>query len=63
LNLVANPDVRVQVKGEKFAAHAHAVLGAERAALWTKMLEIYLPYAQYQTNTDRQIPVVLLKPV
>ena len=63
LNLEANPEVRVQVKGQKFVAHAQTVHGAERAALWTKMVEIYLPYAQYQTNTDRQIPVVLLKPV
>jgi hypothetical protein len=27
------------------------------------MVEIYSPYAQYQTKTDRQIPVVILKPV
>jgi F420H(2)-dependent quinone reductase len=25
-------------------------------------VEIYAPYAQYQTKTDRQIPVVVLKP-
>jgi hypothetical protein len=27
------------------------------------MVEIYGPYADYQTKTDRQIPVVVLKPV
>jgi hypothetical protein len=27
------------------------------------MVEIYGPYAEYQTKTDRQIPVVVLKPV
>ena len=63
LNLEANPEVQVQVKGEKFAARAHTVQGAERAVLWAKMLEIYGPYAEYQTKTDRQIPVVVLKPV
>ena len=63
LNLEANPEVQVQVKGEKFAARAYTVQGAERAALWAKMLEIYGPYAQYQTKTDRQSPVVVLKPV
>jgi hypothetical protein len=27
------------------------------------MVEIYGPYTQYQTKTDRQIPVVILEPV
>ena len=63
LNLQANPKVQVQVKAAKFAAHAHTAVGEERAALWAKMVEIYGPYAQYQTKTDRQIPVVVLTPV
>jgi deazaflavin-dependent oxidoreductase (nitroreductase family) len=62
LNLQANPEVRVQVKAEKFAAHAHTADRAERAVLWPMMIQIYGPYAQYQTKTDRQIPVVVLKP-
>ncbi len=63
VNLQANPEVKVQVKAEKFTAHAYTAEGAERAALWRKMVEIYGPYEQYQTKTDRQIPVVVLKPV
>ena len=63
LNLLANPEVKVQVKAEKFTARAHTAEGAERTALWRKMVEIYGPYEQYQTKTDRQIPVVVLKPV
>lgn len=63
LNLQANPEVHVQVKAEKFSARAYTAEGAERAALWSKMVDIYGPYAQYQTKTDRQIPVVVLKPV
>jgi proline iminopeptidase len=62
-NLEANPEVQVQVKAEKFTARARTVQGVERAGLWEKMVEIYGPYAQYQTKTDRQIPVVVLKPV
>src|ERR1700685_3924455 len=61
LNLEANPEVQVQVKAEKFTAPGTPANGAERAALWAKMVEIYAPYAQYQTKTDRQIPVVVLK--
>jgi deazaflavin-dependent oxidoreductase (nitroreductase family) len=63
LNLEANPEVRVQVKGEKFTARAHTADAAERVALWPMMVQIYGPYAEYQTKTDRQIPVVVLKPV
>jgi deazaflavin-dependent oxidoreductase (nitroreductase family) len=63
LNLQTNPEVRVQVKAEKFTARAHTADAAERATLWPKMVEIYGPYAQYQTKTDRQIPVVVLTPV
>jgi deazaflavin-dependent oxidoreductase (nitroreductase family) len=63
LNLQANPEVKVQVKAEKFTAHAHTADAEERAALWPKMVAIYGPYAQYQAKTDRQIPVVILTPV
>ncbi len=63
LNLDAKPEVQVQVKGDKFAARAHTADAKERAVLWPKMVEIYGPYAQYQTKTDRQIPVVVLQPL
>jgi deazaflavin-dependent oxidoreductase (nitroreductase family) len=63
LNLQATPEVQVQVKAEKFKALAHTADAAERAVLWPKMIEIYGPYAEYQTKTARQIPVVILKPV
>jgi deazaflavin-dependent oxidoreductase (nitroreductase family) len=61
LNLEADPSVRVQVKADKFAARARTAKGEERAALWAKMVAIYAPYALYQTQTDRQIPVVVLE--
>jgi deazaflavin-dependent oxidoreductase (nitroreductase family) len=61
LNLEANPNVWVQVKAEKFAARARAAQGTEREGLWHKMVELYGPYADYQTKTDRQIPVVVLQ--
>lgn len=63
LNLQANPEVRVQVKAEKFKARAYTADASERSALWPMMVGVYGPYAQYQTKTDRQIPVVILKPV
>jgi len=63
LNLQANPEVRVQVKAQKFTARAHTANPEERAALWPMMVQLYQPYAKYQTKTDRQIPVVVLQPV
>ena len=62
LNLEANPDVGVQVKADKFKARARTATGDERAALWRLMVEIYGPYDEYQTRTQRQIPVVVLEP-
>jgi proline iminopeptidase len=63
LNLVANPEVEVQVGTRKVKARARTVTGPERAKLWEKALEFWPPYADYQTKTDREIPVVLLDPV
>lgn len=60
LNLVANPEVMVQVGEEEFAALASTVSGAERAALWKRMAEIWPDYDKYQKKTERTIPVVVL---
>ena len=60
LNLEANPDVQVQVKADKFKAHAHTATAEERATLWPRMVEIYGPYTDYQKKTERQIPLVVL---
>jgi len=61
LNLQVNPEVKVQIKGDKFTAHARTANPQERMTLWPKMVEIYGPYADYQTKTDREIPIVILK--
>jgi deazaflavin-dependent oxidoreductase (nitroreductase family) len=62
LNLVANPEVEVQVGTTKLKARARTATGAERAALWEKALEFWPPYADYQKKTEREIPVVMLDP-
>lgn len=61
LNLAANPHVQVQVKGERFAARARTVEGAERERLWALMCEVWPNYEQYQSRTSRVIPVVVLE--
>jgi len=63
LNLVADPEVEVQVGTKKLKARARTVSGAERAKLWDKALEFWPPYADYAKKTDREIPVVVLEPL
>jgi deazaflavin-dependent oxidoreductase (nitroreductase family) len=61
LNLVANPEVGVQVKADKFRAHARTAEGEEHERLWTAMNEIWPHYDEYQAKTDRAIPVIVLE--
>jgi len=61
LNLVAEPEVEVQVGAEKFRARARTAEGEERAKLWDAMVSVYPPYADYQARADREIPVVVLE--
>ena len=60
LNLVAQPEVGVQVKADTFRARARTAEAEERERLWALMNEIWPQYAEYQTKTTRQIPVVVL---
>lgn len=61
LNLAENPDVEIQVGGEKFAARAHIATPEEKPRLWSLMNKIYPPYDSYQAKTTRDIPVIVLK--
>jgi deazaflavin-dependent oxidoreductase (nitroreductase family) len=61
LNLVANPEVRLQVKSDVFRARAHTAEGEERERLWRMMNGIWRHYDEYQTRTERTIPVVVLE--
>ncbi len=62
LNLAANPDVKVQLKADKFRAFARVAEGAERARIWKQMAAIYPPYDDYQVRAgEREIPVVVLE--
>ena len=61
LNLLADPEVEVQVKGDRFHARAHPAGPDEKPRLWETMTTVFPDYAEYQTRTDRQIPVVILE--
>jgi deazaflavin-dependent oxidoreductase (nitroreductase family) len=61
LNLVENPEVEVQVWGDKFSARAHTATADEKARLWPLMAAIWPAYNDYQAKTDREIPVIVLE--
>jgi len=63
VNLVAEPSVEVQVVADRFSAKARTATGTERAKLWEQMAKLYPPYIEYQTKTEREIPVVVLERV
>ena len=63
LNLLANPEVGLQIKGDRLRARARVAVGEERSRLWNSMAEIYPPYDRYQKRTVREIPVVVLEPI
>jgi proline iminopeptidase len=60
-NILKNPHVDVQIKGEKFHAHPRTAEGGERERLWKQMNKMWPHYDEYQTKTDREIPVVVLE--
>jgi deazaflavin-dependent oxidoreductase (nitroreductase family) len=61
LNLQANPEVQVQVLGDRFTARARTATPEEKPALWRTMTAEWPAYDEYQQKTEREIPVVILE--
>ena len=61
-NLVANPQVEVQIGADTRTMTARTATPAEKDALWPKVVAVYRDYADYQARTSRDIPVVILSP-
>jgi deazaflavin-dependent oxidoreductase (nitroreductase family) len=59
-NLRAEPKVEVQHGPRTRAMVARTANSAERARLWPRMVEVYKPYDDYQSWSDREIPIVIL---
>jgi deazaflavin-dependent oxidoreductase (nitroreductase family) len=60
-NLVAQPEVGVQIRAERFRARARTASAEEKPALWKLMTGIWPAYDEYQQRTTRDIPVVILE--
>jgi deazaflavin-dependent oxidoreductase (nitroreductase family) len=61
-NLAKHPEVELTIDDVTRPMRARTAAGAERAELWTQAVQRYKGYDGYQSNTDREIPVVVLEP-
>jgi F420H(2)-dependent quinone reductase len=62
-NVAKNPRVELQDGSVTRDYDAREVFGDEKAVWWERAVAVYPDYADYQKNTDRQIPVFVLTPV
>jgi deazaflavin-dependent oxidoreductase (nitroreductase family) len=62
LNLIADPQVTVEVGDERYPATASTLDGDEHAELWEMLKQQYPFFAEHENKTDRTIPVVALTP-
>lgn len=62
-NLKANPELTLQDGTESWDVRARELEGEERQVWWDRAVEAFPNYAEYQTKTDRQIPILALEPV
>jgi deazaflavin-dependent oxidoreductase (nitroreductase family) len=60
-NLVAHPQVTVELGSETFEATAAVIEGEARQQLWARITELYPFFADHQAKVTRQIPVVVLE--
>ncbi len=61
-NLRANPDTTVQIGSERRPVRARVAAPHERERLWPMAVAAYSGYRDYQSRTDREIPLVILEP-
>ena len=62
-NLLANPEVTAEIGSDTRRFRVRTAAGAERARIWDQQKQDYPGFADYEANTDRGIPVVILDPI
>ena len=60
-NVQANPEVAAEVGTETIRARARVAEGEERTRIWEQQKRDVPGFAEYERQTDRQIPVVILE--
>lgn len=61
-NIRANPNTTIEVGTESIPVTARVAEGDERERLWSTQKEVAPQFAEYESKTDRAIPVVVLEP-
>jgi deazaflavin-dependent oxidoreductase (nitroreductase family) len=62
-NLWSHPRVTVRIKGQQITAIAETAGSEQRKLLWEQLVEASPMFARYEKSTQREIPMVLLRPV
>lgn len=62
-NLIAHPEVVIEVGDEKFSVHAKSVSGKERERLYEQHAAAYPTFNEYKAKTTRVIPVFTLEKI
>ena len=60
-NLIANPEVTIEVGTETIPVRAKIVTGEERDSLFKRMVELMPAFGEYEKKADRTIPVIALE--
>jgi len=63
LNLLAGGPARAQIGGEVREVRAELARGEERTRLWPALTRMFLRWGEMQTQTTRELSVILLRPV
>jgi deazaflavin-dependent oxidoreductase (nitroreductase family) len=63
LNVLESPEIDFQIATQAFRATWREAAGDERAKVWDFVTGIFPPYTGYQASTERQIPLIMLKPI
>ena len=61
-NLQAQPDASVEIGGQRRDVRARAASPEEQARLWPRFVRGSATFNEYQANTERRLPVVILEP-
>lgn len=62
-NLQKNPNTTIQIRGESISVTAEVAPKARRDSLWAHIQSVHPQFEQYQSMTEREIPIVLLRPL
>jgi deazaflavin-dependent oxidoreductase (nitroreductase family) len=61
-NVRSNPQATVEVGLQRINVEGEVASQEKRAELWTRLLELAPGFANYQKRTNREIPMVILRP-